>query len=375
MKIERVESLLVGPNYIVRIHTDSGLSGVGQSAYWGYPEAVERIVSAFQQYLVGKNPFQIEHHWQFLYRMAPFRGGALSAAVSAVDIALWDIKGKHFQAPVWELLGGRCRDKIRLHLLMGGNTSEEVGQRAKAAADEGFTAIKFDPLPTGFENMTLARLIEAVRDNVAAAREAVGLDVDIILEIHRKLTPMNAIALATELVEFRPLFYEDPVQIDSIQSQGEIAKRVTLPVANGERIHSIWEFRELLASGGTQYVRPDLGLAGGITHCKKIAAIAESYHAAVVTHNFLGPVLTAAAVQLDASIPNFVVQEYSKGDESEANRVFKTALKRSGGYIPVPEVPGIGVELDEMLLTKSEYTPRDLTQIPLRDDGSVAYSV
>jgi len=307
--------------------------------------------------------------------MAPFRGGALSAAVSAVDIALWDLKGKHFQAPVWELLGGRCRDKIRLHLLMGGNTPEEVGARAKGAAEEGFTAIKFDPLPQGYGDMTLARLIESVRDNVAAARESVGLDVDIILEIHRKLTPMNAIALATQLTEFHPLFYEDPVQIDSIQSQGEIAKRITLPVANGERVHSIWEFRELLAGGGTQYVRPDLGLAGGISHCKKIAAIAESYHAAVVTHNFLGPILTAAAVQLDASIPNFVVQEYTKADESDANRVFKTSLKREGGHIPVPESPGIGVELDDALLAKSGYTPRDLTQIPLRRDGSVAYSV
>jgi galactonate dehydratase len=169
------------------------------------------------------------------------------------------------------------------------------------------------------------------------------------------------------------LFYEDPIQIDSIISQGEIAKRITVPVANGERMHSIWEFRELLAHGGPQYVRPDVGQAGGLTHCKKIAAIAESYHCAVVTHNFLGPILTAASVHLDTCIPNFIVQEYSKADELPDNRVYKTVLKREGGYMPVPEVPGLGVELDEDLLSKASRQPRDLAAgTPMRRDGSVA---
>ncbi|MBI4305255.1 MAG: galactokinase, partial [Chloroflexi bacterium] len=200
-------------------------------------------------------------------------------------------------------------------------------------------------------------------------------DVDIILELHRKLTPMNAIALSESLAEFKPLFIEDPIQIDSVMSQGELAKRITFPIANGERMHSIWEFRELLVHGGPQYVRPDVGLAGGLTHCKKIAAVAESFHCAVVTHNFLGPILTAASVQLDVSIPNFVVQEYSKADESARNRIYKSALKREGGFIPAPEVPGHGVELDEALLKRAKHEPRDLTGIPLRTDGSVAYSV
>jgi galactonate dehydratase len=375
MKIEKVESLLVGDSHLVRIWTDTGLSGLGQSACWAYPEAVDRTVRVFAGYLTGKDPLRIEHHWHFLYRMGPFRGSVLSGAISAVDIALWDIKGKHFQAPVWELLGGMYRDRIRLHLLMGGRGPDEVRARAKAAAAEGFTAIKLDPLPDGYADMSLARLVSDTRDVVAAAREGAGTDVDVILEIHRKLTPMNAIALAEALTEFRPLFYEDPVQIDSIQSQGEIAKRITIPVANGERMHSIWEFRELLAGGGPQYVRPDLGLAGGISHVKKIAALAESYHCAVVTHNFLGPVLTAAACQIDASIPNFVVQEYSKGDEQAHNKVVKSAYRRKGGYIPVSNEPGIGVSLDETLLAKSEFKARDLTKIPLRSDGSVAYAV
>ncbi len=382
MKIERVDSVLAGNGHYVRITTDDGTTGIGQSSCWAYLEAVDKIVEKFSDYLVGKDPLQIEHHWQFMYRMGPFRGSALSGAVSAVDIALWDIKGKHFEAPVWQLLGGKVRDKVRLHLLMGGaappngSTSRADGLRynAELAANEGFTAIKTDPLPTGFESMTLSRLINDTRENVAAMREGAGLDVDIILEIHRKLTPMNAIALAETLVEFRPLFYEDPVQIDSIKSQGDIAKRTTLPVANGERMHTIWEFRELLESGGSQYIRPDLGLGGGITHVKKIAAIGESYHAALVTHNFLGPVVTAAACAVDTSIPNFLTQEYSKGDEGPENSMFTTAWQRDGGYISVPDEIGIGVNVDYAALEATSYQSRPLN-VPIRVDGSVGYSV
>lgn len=382
MKIEQVESILAGNGHFVRITTDDGLTGIGQSSCWAYLEAVDKIVEKFSDYLVGKDPLQIEHHWQYLYRMGPFRGSALSGAISAVDIALWDIKGKHFQAPVWQLLGGKVRDRVRLHLLMGSTVppdgpdsrANRLRYSAELAASEGFTAIKTDPLPDGFESMTLSRLISDTRDNVAAMREGAGLDVDIILEIHRKLTPMNAIALAETLVEFRPLFYEDPVQIDSIKSQGEIAKRTTLPVANGERMHTIWEFRELLEYGGSQYIRPDLGLGGGITHVKKIAAIGESYHSALVTHNFLGPVVTAAASAIDTSIPNFLTQEYTKADEGPQNSMFTTAWRREGGYLVVPDEVGIGVTVDYDALRGAVYEPRPLG-VPIRVDGSVGYSV
>ncbi len=374
MKIESVEGLRIGSSYVVRVRTDSGLTGIGQTACWAYPEAVARIVDSFRGYLVGQDPMRIEHHWNFMYRLAPFRGSALSGAVSAVDIALWDIKGKHLGVPVWELMGGRCRDRIRLHLLMeGGPTPDGVLAAAGAAAEEGFTALKLDPLPLGYQDMSHARLIATAREQVAAAREGAGEDVDVIVELHRKLTPMVAVALAEALAEFRPMFIEDPVQIDSIASQGELARRIAVPLANGERMHTIWEFRELLAHGGPQYVRPDVGLAGGLSHCKKIAAIAESYHCAVVTHNFLGPLLTAASVHLDTCIPNFVTQEYLKDDESPENRVFKTTLRREGGYIAVPEAPGLGVELDEERLSGHAPETRDLaSSVPVRSDGSIA---
>ena len=373
-KIERVESLPIGGGYYVRIITDDGLVGVGQSAAWGYPSAVDQVMHTFAQYLVGQDPMRIEHHWQYLYRMAPFRGNIVSGAVSAVDIALWDLKGQRLQAPIWELLGGRCRDKVRLHLLMGGSTPEEVHARAKEAAAEGFTAVKFDPLPAGFQDMTLDGVVAAAVDRVAAAREAVGRDVDLIVEIHRKLTPLTALPVCVALAQFQPLFVEDPIQIDSIQSQADIARRLTSPIANGERLSSIWEFRELLVAGGSQYVRPDVGLAGGLSHVKKIAGLAESFHAAVVTHNFLGPVLTAASVHLDVSIPNFVVQEYSKVDEERAP-AFPGTLKRQGGYLPVPEVPGLGVKIDDARLAELGRPMLNPTSLPLRADGSVAYAV
>ena len=375
MKIDKIESFFIGNGYVIRIWTDTGLSGIGQTACWGYPEAVEKIVGTFEKYLIGQNPLRIEHHWQYLYRMGPFKGTALSGAISAVDIALWDIKGKHFGVPIWELLGGNCRDKIRLHLLGGGGTPETMFEAAKAAVAEGFTALKFDPLVGNFQDMALDRLVKTARDLVAAAREGGGPDLDLIVEVHRKLTPMNSIVLESALAPFNLYFIEDPIQIDTITTQAELAKRMTTPLAIGERNVSIWEFREILEAGGPQYVRPDVGLAGGITHCKKIAAIAEAYHSAVVTHNFLGPLITAASLHLDASIPNFVTQEYTTADESERFAVYKVAYQREGGYIPIPEVPGLGVELDDSLIEATPFQPMNTGSTPLREDGSVAYAV
>jgi galactonate dehydratase len=377
MKIEEVESLLLGRAHFVRITTDTGLVGLGQSACWAYPEAVDAVIGTFREYLLGKDPHQIERHWQHLYRMGPFRGSVLGGALSAIDIALWDIKGQALQAPIWELLGGKYRDRIRLHLLMGGSTPDDVAANARSAAAEGFTAIKFDPIPDGYGDMTQDALVRGVVDRVAAAREAVNRDVDLILELHRKLTPMQAMPVIEAVAQFNPLFVEDPVQIDSIVSQAEIARRVSAPIANGERMHTIWEFREMLVCGGSQYVRPDVGLAGGVTHTRKIAAIAESFHSAVVTHNYLGPVLTSAAVHLDTSIPNFVVQEYARSDETSKWSGFAGILQRQGGYLYPPEVPGLGVRLVDTAISEplGPLGNRPLHEVPIRRDGSVVYAV
>ena len=381
MRIEKVEGLLIGSdllgaNYVVRITTDTGLVGIGQSGTWGFPDATEKVVDQYATWLVGQDPLRIEFIQQYLYRMRPFRGNIVSGALSAIDIALWDIKGKHYQAPVWDLLGGKVRDKVRLHLLLAGGTPDEIRKNAKIAADEGYTALKYDPLQAGYQDQSLARVIEGARDMAAAAREAVGLDVDLIFELHRKLTPMQGVAVADALAEFRPLFIEDPIQIDSIVLQGELAKRFTFPLANGERMNTIWEFRDMLTAGGPQYVRPDLGVAGGITQVKKIAAVAESFHSALVTHNFQGPLITAAAIHVDVSIPNFVTQEFLALDESPrpADAVYRTACKRVGGYIPAPDCIGHGVTLDDELIGKAKpaYMP---TNSPVKLDGSPAMAI
>jgi galactonate dehydratase len=375
MKIENVESLIAGGSQYVRITTDDGTTGIGQSGCWAYPEAVDGVLQHFSRYLIGQDPLRIEHHWSHLYRMGPFRGSVVSGAVSAVDIALWDIKGKRFGAPVWELLGGRCRDRVRIHLLLeAGGSPDAIAQAAARAAADGYTAVKFDPLPENCQDLSQARLIRDTLEVVDAARSAIGDDVDIVLELHRKLTPLQALPLIDELARFRPLFVEDPIQIDSIQSQAEIAARVSVPVANGERLNTIWEFRELLARGGTQYVRPDLGLAGGLTHGKKIAALAESYHAAVVTHNFLGPVLTAASVHLDIAIPNVVTQEYIEMDERHHPDAFRGRVVREGGYLLAPEAPGLGIELDETRLG-DPFPGIDIQSLVRRLDGSIAAAV
>ena len=382
MKIEKINSYLARDQFIVEIITDKGISGVGQSACWAYPEAVKAIVDRFKNILIGKDPFMIEEINQLLMRTGPFRGSVLSGAISCIDIALWDIKGKYFETPIWNLLGGKVRNKVRLHLLLGiiyGNSkskNEGLYESAKKAVKDGFTALKIDPLPDNYYDLSLDQLIKETIATVAALREGAGSEVDIILEIHRKLTPMTSVHLAEAIKEFNPMFFEDPIQIDSIISQSDIAKKVSIPIANGERMHSIWEFRELLANGGPQYVRPDVGLAGGITQTKKIASIAESYHSALITHNFLGPILTAASVHIDVSIPNFITQEYSLDDESEKNNYLISSLKREGGYIITPEKPGLGIEINKEIINQVPYESLDLNdQVPYRLDGSNAFSV
>ena len=275
----------------------------------------------------------------------------------------------------WELLGGNCRDKIRLHLLGGGNTPETMFDAARTAVEEGFTALKFDPLVGGFQDMAVDRLVKTARDIVAAAREGGGPDLDLVVEVHRKLTPMNSIVLESAWHRSTSISSKIRFRLIRLRHRRKLAKRMTSPVGNGERLTTIWEFRELLEAGGPQYVRPDLGLAGGLTHCKKIAAIAEAYHSAVVTHNFLGPLITAASLHLDASIPNFITQEYTKADESSDFAVFKVAYQREGGYIPIPEAPGLGIELDDSLIAETPYQPMNTGTTPLREDGSVAYAV
>jgi galactonate dehydratase len=375
VKIDAVDTFLGHTYLLVRVTTDTGLAGWGQSAYFSHQEAAQQVVRRYARYLVGQDPLQIERHWYTLFGSSPFRGADQMGALSAVDIALWDVAGRHYQVPSYQLMGGRHRDKVRLHYLMTSSSeqpTEQLVERARFAVQEGFTAIKLDPLPPQHQLLSQSRVIEETVQRVAAVRETVGWDVDLGVEIHRKLVPGDAIALAGYLEPFRILFYEDPIQPLSMAAHAEVARRVNIPMAIGERHHTIHEFRDLLVSEATRYVRPDVGVAGGLSHGKKIATLAEAFHAGVITHNFLGPLLTAASVQLDVAIPNCALQEYCLWDEATpAKDLVVAPLRREGGYLLTPEGPGLGVDVDETFFAKYPFRS-GVPRAPLHADGSVA---
>ncbi len=372
MKITDIETLFVDRWLFVRVHTDEGIIGLGESGTWGYLEASERVVQTFKRYLVGQDPLRIEHHWQYLYRNSHFRGAAIMGALSAVDIALWDIAGKYFGVPSYQLLGGMCRERVRVYRHVFGETTEELVEGCIGAKREGFTAVgHLSPFVPESPRMTHTKKIEDAARRVKAYRDAVGDDVDLCIEIHRQLSPSEAIVLAKRIAEYRPFFYEDPVLPDNIEAMAQVAAHIDIPIATGERLHTIFEFEELLAKKATHYVRPDVCMAGGLTHCKKIAALAEAHYVLVAPHNPLSPVSTAACVQLDACIPNFAIQEYPLGeDKPPKNEIVRQPLKIERGYLLVPREPGIGVELNDKALAKYPYVPRKIVTT-LREDGSV----
>jgi galactonate dehydratase len=371
MKIEALEWMQMGRWFYLLVHTEEGITGLGEGGVHGYPEAIGGVLAAWKPYLLGQDPLRIEHHWQFLYRNAHFRGAVIGSALSALDIALWDIAGKRFGCPSYQLLGGRCREKVRLYLHIGGETAEALAADARRAVAAGFTAVRFTPFPRNYTQLRYAELLEEILARVAAVREAVGNGVDLCVEIHRRMDPHHAFGLARELAKFRPYFLEDPILPDSVQNMAALQREIEVPIATGERLHTLWEFNELLAARGCRFIRPDVCLCGGLTHAKKIAAIAEAYHAGVIPHNPLSPVSTAACVQLDACIPNFALQEYTGEDRPPKSEIVKEPLVREGGYLLVPDRPGIGVELN--LEAARRYPPvARAIRTPLHEDGSVA---
>ena len=376
MKITAVEALPVDRYLFTKVHTDEGIMGVGESGAWGHLEASEAAIKKFGRYLVGKDPLRIEHHWQYMYRSGHFRGAAIMGAISALDIALWDIAGKHFGVPVHQLLGGKTRDKARVYYHVFGDTKEKLVQGIKDAKLEGFTAVghltpfldEARDLP--FFKTHVDKMRDAI-DTVGAYRDAVGDDVDLCIEIHRRLTPAEAIVLARGIEPFHPFFYEDPILPDNFDAMGLVAQHIAIPIATGERIHTIHEFEMLLKRGAVQYIRPDVCMAGGITHTKKIAAIAEAHYVGVVPHNPLSPISTAACLQIAASIPNFAIQELPTGEhEPPKSEIVKTAVQVENGFLIVPDAPGIGVELADDAQERHPPTPREInTRLHL--DGSV----
>jgi len=376
MKITDVRVLHIDRYLFVQVHTDGGIVGLGESGTWGYLEASGQVVETFKRYLIGQDPLRIEHHWQYMYRCTHFRGAAIMGALSAIDIALWDIAGKHFGVPVYQLLGGKCREKARVYGHVYGRTKEELVRGCVNAKAKGYTAVGHltpfldEPRGVPYYKTHSDKIHDAV-ETVRAYREAVGDEVDLCIEIHRRMDPAEAIVLARGIEAFRPYFLEDPIRPDNFDAMAEVAQKIHIPIATGERIHTIYEFEMLLARNAVQYVRPDVCMVGGISHAKKIAALAEAHHVGVVPHNPLSPVSTAACVQLAACIPNFALQEYPSGEhEPPKSEMVKGALKFENGFLTVPDAPGIGVELAEGAQEKFPPRPRSLTT-RLHVDGSV----
>jgi galactonate dehydratase len=376
LTITEIEPVFVDRYLFVKVHTDGGLVGIGESGAWGFLEASAAVMATYRRYLLGQDPLRIEHHWQYLYRWNAFRGAAIMGALSAIDIALWDIAGQYFGVPCHRLLGGPTRHKARVYAHVFGGTREELVAGCLAAKRAGYTAVGHltpfadDPRERPFFGTHAARIGAAI-ESVRQYRAAVGDGVDLCIEIHRQLTPAEAVVLARGIEPYHPFFYEDPILPDNFDAMGLVAERIHLPIATGERLHTIFEFQMLLARGAVQYVRPDVCLCGGLTGAKKVAALAEAHYVGVVPHNPLGPVSTAACLQLAACIPNFALQEYPLGeDRPPKSEIVNEPLRCEGGFLIVPDRPGLGIELAEDAAERYPYRPHAVVT-RLHVDGSV----
>ncbi|MCH8229512.1 MAG: galactonate dehydratase [Chloroflexi bacterium] len=377
MKITRVTPLMLDRYLLVTVETDAGITGIGESGTWGFLEASESAIEKFGRYLVGEDPLRIEHHWQYMYRFSHFRGAAIMGALSAIDIALWDIMGKHFDVPVHQLLGGKVRDRARVYYHVFGDTTETLLAGILDAKERGFTAVgHLTPFLDEERDVpyfkTHADKIGDAIETVRRYREAVGTGVDLCIEIHRRMTPAEAVQLGLGIEEFHPYFFEDPITPDNFDEMAYVAGKINIPIATGERFTSLWEFQMALSRNSVQYIRPDVCLVGGISGARKIAALAEANHVGVVPHNPLSPVSTAACLQIAATAPNFALQEYPIGEDAppKSDMVSGMAEHDGNGYLVISDAPGIGVELKPDAIAKCPPKPREVIT-RLHADGSV----
>lgn len=365
LKITRLETLLVKPRWLfLKVHTDAGIVGLGEPILEGRAKTCAEAVKEIASYLVGKDPRRVVHHWQAIYRHAFYRGGPiLTSALSGIDQALWDIKGKALGVPVYELLGGPTRDRIRVY---GRADSPDDIRRGK---QQGFTAFK-----TGVATKRPARFVETPAaidhavEQFARLREAGGPECDIAIDFHGAISPATAMLLIKKLEPYQPMFVEEPVQCENVDVMADIARKTHLPIATGERVYTKWGFREYLEKQAASILQPDMCHAGGITEVRLIAGMAEAYYAAVAPHNPLGPISLAAGLQIDASIPNFLCQEQVTLGEGYLRNPFRL----EDGYIPLPQGPGLGIELDEDQIANKIGHDWKSPQPYDADDGSVA---
>ena len=378
MKIASIEQFFPRSRMrLVRITTDTGLTGWGETTLEGKPQSTWAAVEELSEYLIGKDPLRIEHHWQHIYRSAFFRGGnVLMSALSGIDQALWDIAGKHYGVPVHALLGGNVRNRIRVYAHWGiHDVSEESLQTSRERLDRLMKEGNYTAFKGGPGGKWRAHEPPAVIDRFVKCaytmREWVGPEVELCFDFHGKMTPALAIEVCNEIKGMRPLFVEEPVPQENVDALKLVSDHVPFPIATGERLLTRWGFREIFEKHAVALIQPDVSHVGGISELEKVANMAEVYYIHVMPHCAIGPVAFAACLQVDAAVPNFLVQEQI--DFSLGRGMLQEPWEVKDGYVELPTKPGLGIELDEQLLKEHcEYREELGGEYYHEADGSVA---
>jgi galactonate dehydratase len=344
----------------IKIETDAGISGYGEATNHFLPNASLGMLEDLTPYLIGEDPERIEYLWQACFRRRFYRGGpSTGAAISAIDMALWDIKGKAYGVPVYQLLGGLARTRVRLYGHVTGRTAEEAADQARERVARGLTAIRFRAFHS-YDDVDLHDHKLAVRQQIeylAAIREAVGDDIDLILECHGRYDPEWAIEVARRAEPYHPFMIEDPVRHENPQALAQVRAHTSIPLATGERYHNKWEFRELIVNQYVNYLRPDVCHCGGITEMRKIAAMGETYYQSLILHNNAGPLGTAASLHAALAIPNVTLLEAPWANRDAETDVCWPYPEIVDGYALPLEGPGLGIEFDEDLAASKPFVP------------------
>ena len=380
MKITRLTTYAVPPRWLfLKIETDEGLIGWGEPVVEGRAHTVATAVDELSDYLVGKDPLQIEKHWQAMYRGAFYRGGPiLMSAIAGVDQALWDIKGKYHDAPIHQLLGGQVRDRIKVYAWVGGDRPADIVSSAQNAVNEGFSATKMNLTEELQVIDHLSKIDDAV-ERIASLRGAVGNKLDIAVDFHGRVHAPMAKVLIKDIEPYNPLFIEEPVLSEQLETMAQLRRNTHIPIATGERLYSRFDYKNLFTLGAADIIQPDVSHAGGITECKKIAAMAESWDLALAPHCPLGPIALAACLQIDAVSQNAFIQEQSQGIHyNQSNDLTDylsdpSVLHFSAGYVDIPQGPGLGIEINEdYVIERSKVGHRWHNPLWQHADGSIA---
>ena len=376
MKIKDVTSHIVHPgtgkNWLfVKVETDAGIHGWGECyTQTDRDRTIATMLEAMRRYLVGRDAGAIKHLTHALYHDFLHKRGSMEfySAVSGLEQALWDAQGKALGAPVHRLLGGPCRERVRLYAngWAGGNVDpREVARRAKDLVARGFTAMKWDPFPGPWREWISADDEGAAVESLRVVRETVGPDVDLLVECHRRLAPMHAVRLARAMAPYNPFWFEEPVSSRHMAELAEVRAQVTLPVVTGEELYGKTDFREVFERRAADIINPDVCNTGGILELKEVAAMAEPYLVAVSPHNYNSTTVgLAATVHVSATMPNFLITEYFVNFEAVGQEVARPPLLPVNGYITVPETPGLGIDLDESALRARAF--KDFPLHPIR---------